>query len=89
VHKSLFTNGFGLAAAEKLYDGATGETANMFHALVIQNSTPWKHGVHADGQHQMQCIIEVIAWTQWSAHTRNPLTRMTSWCKSDLTCGIQ
>jgi len=40
VHKSLFTNGFGLAAAEKLYDGATGETANMFHALVIQNSTP-------------------------------------------------
>ena len=55
VHKSLFTKGFWLAAAEKLYDGAIAETANVVRALAIHNSTPWKRGVHADGQHRMQC----------------------------------
>ena len=30
-----------------------------------------------------------FARTQWSAHTRNPLTRMASWDKPDLTYGIQ
>jgi len=30
-----------------------------------------------------------FARTQWSAHTRNSLTRMTSWDKPDLTYGIQ
>ena len=48
VHKSLFTKGFRLAAAEKLYDGATAETANVARALAIQNSTHWKRGVHAE-----------------------------------------
>jgi len=89
MHKSLFTKGFWLAAAEKLYDGATAETAKVVRAVAIQNSIHWKRGVHADGQNRMQCVIEVIARTQWSAHTRNPLTRMTSWYKPDLTYGIQ
>jgi len=49
-----------------------------------------KRGVHADGQNRkMQCVIEVIARSQWSVHTRNPLTQMTSWYKPDLTYGIQ
>jgi len=39
VHKSLFTKGFSLAAAEKLYDGAPAETANVVRALAIHNST--------------------------------------------------
>ena len=90
VHKSVFTKGFWLAAAEKLYDGAIAETANVVRALAIHNSTLWKRGVHADGQNRMmQCVIEVIVRSQWSAHTRNPLTRMTSWYKPDLTQGIQ
>jgi len=55
VHKSLFTKSFLLAAAEKLYDGATVETANVVRALAIHNSTPSKRGVHADGQNRMQC----------------------------------
>jgi len=58
VHKSLFTKGFWLAAAEKLYDGATAETANVVRALAIHNSTLWKRGVHADGQNRMR--IEVM-----------------------------
>jgi len=28
-------------------------------------------------------------WTQWSVHTENPLTWMTSWYKPDLTYRIQ
>jgi len=39
VHKSLFTKGFGLAAAEKLYDGLTAETANVVRAVAIHNWT--------------------------------------------------
>ena len=39
VHKSLFTKGFWLAATEKLYDGATAETANVVRALAIHKST--------------------------------------------------
>jgi len=61
VHKSLFTKGFWLAAAEKLYDGAAAETANVIRALAIHNSTLWKRGVHADGQNRIvQCVIEVM-----------------------------
>jgi len=81
---SKFSNKLG-----KSIDGATAETANVVRALVIQNSTHWKHGVHADEQNRMQCVIEDIAQTQWSAHTQNPLTWMTSWYKPDLTYGIQ
>jgi len=33
--------------------------------------------------------IEINSRKQWSAHTRIPLTRMTSWHKPDLTNGIQ
>ena len=36
VHKSLFTKGFWLAAAEIIYDGATTETANVVSVLAIQ-----------------------------------------------------
>jgi len=39
VHKSFFAKGFSLAAAEKLYNGATAETVNVVCALAIQNST--------------------------------------------------
>ena len=36
-----------------------------------------KRGAHADGQNRkMQCVIEVIARSQWSAHTRNPFKRL-------------
>jgi len=72
-----------LHAAEKLYDGATAETANVVRALAIHNSTHAKRGVHADGQNRMQCE------SRSCADTRNPLTRMTSWYKPDLTYGIQ
>jgi len=37
-----------LAAAEKLYNGATAETASVVLALAIHNSTLWKRGVHAE-----------------------------------------
>ena len=90
MHKSLFTKGFWLAAAEKLYVGATAETANVVRPLAIHNSTYWKRGVRADGQKRiMQCVSRSFARTQWSVDTRNPLTRMTSWDKPDLTYGIQ
>jgi len=66
------------------------------------DNNPLISGVHAYGQN-FQCHAktrllrersgarenEVTARTQWSAHTRNPLTRMTSWYKPDLTYGIQ
>ena len=39
VHKSFFAKGFSLAAAVKLYNGATAETVNVVCALAIQNST--------------------------------------------------
>ena len=83
VHKSLFTKGFWLAAAEKLYDGATAETANVVRALAIHNSTLSKRGVHADGQNRMR--IEVmrkrsgartheIPWRKWQVNT-NQISR--------------
>ena len=80
MHKSLFTKGFWLAAAEKLYDGATAETAKVVRAVAIQNSIHWKRGVHADGQNRMQCVIEVIArtqeipWREWQVDT-NQISR--------------
>ena len=69
MHKSLFTKSFWLAAAENLYYGATAETANVVHALAMQNSTLSKRGVHAD---KFQCKIEVIcADAVEHAHTKS------------------
>ena len=68
VHKSLFTKGFLLAAAEKLYDGVTAETAKVVHALAIHNATLSKRGVHA--MDKTECNANRShAQTQWSAHT--------------------
>jgi len=60
VLKSFFKKGFLLAAAKKLYDGATAETANVVRALTIHNSTLSKRGVHADGQNRNAMRIEVM-----------------------------
>ena len=74
VHKSLFTKGFWLAAAEKLYDGATAETANVVRALAMHNSTYWKRGVHSDGQNRIivnrgHARTHEIPWREWQVDT--------------------
>jgi len=71
VHKSLSTKGFLLAAAEKLYDGATAETANVVLALAIHNSTLSKRYVHADGQNRTQCESRSCANAVERAHTNS------------------
>ena len=78
--KSFFKKGFLLAAAKKLYDGATAETANVVRALTIHNSTLSKRGVHADGQNRNAMRIEVMRkhsgartyefpWRKWQVDT--------------------
>jgi len=69
VHESLFTKGFWLAAAEKLYDGATAETANVVGALAMHNSTHSKRGVHADKFQCKNAKSRLFARTQWNADT--------------------
>ena len=71
MHKSLFTKGFLLAAAEKLYDGAIAETANVVRALAIHNSTLLKRYVHADGQNQTQCESRSCANAVERSHTNS------------------
>jgi len=68
----IYKKGFWSAAAEKLYDGATAETANVVRALAIQNLTVWKRGVHADKQN-FECHANRGYWANAveRAHTNS------------------
>ena len=84
VHKTLFTKGFWLAAAEKLYDGATAETANVVRALAIHNSTLWKRDVHAENfeseylsrllRERSGARTQGFLWREWQVDT-NQISR--------------
>jgi len=71
VHKSLFIKGFRLAVAEKLYDGATAETANVVRALAIHNSTLKAWCPHRWTKPKLQCESRSCADAVERAHTNS------------------
>jgi len=90
VHKPLFTKGFWLAAAEivlRWRDSRNGQRGPCASDTKLYSLKAWCPRRQDKTSNAMR--IEVTARTQWSAHTRIPLTRMTSWYKPDLTNGKQ